>query len=205
MPGRRRDPHVVRADQHEAGGVADLVLDLGLQHLQPVELGGQHRADGGRMAVAPLAHQAYRLGGRSGRHLLHVGEVGGQPAPALPGGVGERHDATNVEQCRPRVRQQVLGHRQDDLADDDQVPLEDQLVEGDRDGALDGVLQGHEPVVDRPFRHRGQHVHERRQRPQPSLGQSGFAAEGLLGKGAGRSQEPNRGLWGDGTGHGRAG
>ena len=70
------------------------------------------------------------------------------------------------------VRQQVLGHRQDDLADDDQVPLEHQLVEGDRHGALDGVLQGHEAVVDGPVGHRGQHVHERRQRPQLGLGQA---------------------------------
>ena len=104
-----------------------------------------------------------------------------------------------------RVRQQVLGDRQDDLAHDDQIPFEHQLVEGDGDGALDGVLQGHEAVVHGSVRHGGQHVHERRQRPQLGVGQAGLAAQSLLGKGAGRTQEPDRGLRGDGTGHGRAG
>ena len=105
----------------------------------------------------------------------------------------------------PGRASRFCGHRQDDLADDDQVPLEHQLVEGDRHGALDGVLQGHEPVVHGPVGDGRQHVHERRQRAQLRPGQSRFAAQGLLGKGAGRSQEPDGGMRGDGTGHGRAG
>ena len=66
---------------------------------------------------------------------------------------------------RARRGQQVLGHGQDDLADDEQVPLEHQLVEGDRHRALDRVLEGHEPVVDLPVAYRAEHVHERRQGP----------------------------------------
>ncbi len=89
--------------------------------------------------------------------------------------------------------------------DDDQIPLEHQLIEGDRHRALDGILQGHEAEVDVSFRDGGQDVHEGGQRPQMGPGQPGFAAKGLLGKGAGRSQEPDSGLWGDGAGHGRAG
>src|SRR5205085_5209085 len=92
-----------------------------------------------------------------------------------------------------RWGQQVLADRQLDLAVDEQVVLEDQQVHHQANGALDGVLESHEAVVDGAVGRGPQNVGERRQGDELGLGQVGLAEEGLLGEGPGRAQESDTG------------
>ena len=101
----------------------------------------------------------------------------------------DRHDLGDVAQRRARHRQEIELHREHDLPLHEQVGVEGQGVEGDVDGALDGVLDRHHREVGvAPF-DRGQHVRDGAQRNQLTRGQVGLGEQSLLGEGAGRAEK----------------
>ena len=78
-----------------------------------------------------------------------------------------------------------------DLALDQQVVVEGQLVLGEVDGALDRVLDGDEADVDLAALDRVEHVGHRAEQHQLRRGEIGLGAERLLGERAERAEEPD--------------
>ena len=90
----------VAGEHHEAGGVVVLVLDVGDEHVEPVDLGGQRRGDGGLRRVAGLLDLAGGAGGVAGDHRAQA--VLADDLAALAEGVHVAvHGADLVEASRP--------------------------------------------------------------------------------------------------------
>ncbi len=69
--------------------------------------------------------------------------------------------ARNVVQRDAGARQQMQVDRQDDLLQDDEVVGEDESVDGGRHGPLEGVLDGHEPLIEGGVGHGPEQILER--------------------------------------------
>jgi hypothetical protein len=76
---------------------------------------------------------------------------------------------------------------------DEEVGVERERVERDRDRALDRVLDGDEPEVDLAALDRGQDVRHGAQRDGLVRGKIGLRAERLLGEGAARPEVADAG------------
>ena len=125
--------------------------------------------------------------------IVGVRQLLAQPRPALRDRVRVREDGRDVAQRRPRLREEVQRDREVHLALDQQVVLEDERVERDRDGALDRVLDRHDAeLVLAPFDGR-EDVGDRRERDPLTGREIGLAQQRFLGERAGRSEERDRG------------
>ena len=126
-----------------------MVLDGGLEYLEPVELCGEPGCEGGHMRTSLLAHEASGLGRGVRRHDLDRRQILRQEPAALPSGVRERHETRRMERIWvPSRSHQVEVHIEHDLALDQQVDLEHQTVERRADSALDRVLDRQEAEID---------------------------------------------------------
>ena len=91
------------ATAHEAGLVLGVVLDVGGEDVETVDLGGQRRADGGGRgpsAASATARAASAV--ELAACVLDAREVLPQEAAALGGGDGDRHDRLDVGERRRR-------------------------------------------------------------------------------------------------------
>lgn len=132
------------AQQQEAREVAGVVLDVALQHLQSVVLGGQVAGHGGR--VAPLVVGQHL--GAAGRVVLgaRLGAHGRDGVRALRERLRVADDRLDVALLHARQRQQRVLHAQVVLAHDVQPELEQQVVVG-VDAAAQRVLDGQHAEV----------------------------------------------------------
>ena len=190
VTARRRDP---RADDDEPGLVLRVVLDLGREPLQAVDARGEVVADRG---LAGLLRAGDPLGcfcGRVRGDDLGVRQLLVQPHPALRDRVRIREDGRDLAQGGAGLGEEVHRDRQVDLASDEEVVLEDERVEGDRHGPLDGVLDRHHTeLVVAPLDGR-QDVGNRREWDALTGREIGLAEQRLFGERAGRTEERDRG------------
>ena len=100
VAGRRGD---APADEHEAGLVLGVVLDVGGEHLEAVELGRERVADRGQVACASTASTSRAASEvECDARVSASGSFLREPAPALRDRVRERHDGADVgERRRP--------------------------------------------------------------------------------------------------------
>src|SRR4051794_35812118 len=92
---RRGDP---ASDDDEARLILGVILDLRRKDLEAVQLGGEAVADRGLVAPLRLGDVARGIGGRERGAHIDSGQLLGEPAATLRGGVRERRDpAANIE------------------------------------------------------------------------------------------------------------
>src|SRR5438876_6873988 len=101
-----------------------MVLDLGAEDLESVEIGGQRVADGREIAAFGSRDLASRVGGRVRGAGFRRRQLLGEPPPALREGMWERDDGADVGEPDPGRRAQVERDREVDLPLDEQVAVE---------------------------------------------------------------------------------
>ena len=97
-----------------------------------------------------------------------------------------------VSSRAPAAPTRHWAHGKLQLPHDPQVVGEDELVEGDVDGALDRVFERDEPDVGSPLVDRIEDVPKTPERQGPGGRQVGLAEQRLFGEGAGRPQVGDR-------------
>lgn len=184
-------------EHHEAGLVLGVVLDVGSEDVEVVQLCRQGSAQGGE-PLAPGAGDRLDCFGRRVRGE-HVGGGQGaqQPVAALRRGVWVARDRRDVGELRARTGAEVERDRQHDLTLDQQLGVEGERVEGDVDRTFDGILDRDDPQVGLPGVDRGDDVGHRLDRYVVLVGEVRLGEQGLFGERAGRAQERD-------AGHGRA-
>ena len=149
------------ADQHEAGLVLGVVLDLAGQDL---EAGRSPRPDGCRSTPCPACGTSATWRAASAVELAATATASGRcfaiHIRVWPSGLGCDTTVVMSAICVPFGAHEVQRHRQVDLPLDEQLGVEGQRVEGDGDRALDRVLDRHEPEVDFALLDRGDHVRD---------------------------------------------
>ena len=188
-------PDQIRRQDDEAGRVVLLVLDVGGEHLQAVDLGGQWRGDGGLGEVRGIGDLPGGAGGVSGDEWRPA--VLPDDLSALAQGVHVAVDGLDRLHRRPGHAHQVEADAQEMLGDDVQA--------GGREVVVD---VGHPPgdgVVDRNHRQlgltvldRGEDVLERRARYRQPVRVVLLADQVRVGAGLALIGDPPR------TGHGRS-
>ncbi len=99
-----------------------------------------------------------------------------------------RDHGAHVVEPGPRLRAEVQRHREIDLALHEEIGVECECVERDRDGSLDRVLDRHEAEVDLALLDRGQDVRHGAKGNRLTSGEIGLRAECLLGERAARPE-----------------
>jgi hypothetical protein len=135
--------------------------------------------------------------GRVRGHEGRVRQPLAQEGAALRGRDRERQHLLDVGDLRPGLREQAHRDRQVDLTLDEQVALERERVDGDRDRALDRVLDGDEPDLARARLDGRDHVGHADDRDPLAGGEIVLGEERLLGEGP-RGAEEGDG-WHDGA------
>ena len=156
--------HRLIADDEEAGLVVRLVLDVRLQDVQAVVVGGALAGDG-RDAVLGR-RQPRRFGIARHRPAGQGGVVGVQPVPALRQGLLVGADLLQRIDVRSALGQERVVDRQFDFRADAQSGG-DEAVQGVLHHALGAVLHRHDAVVGGAGFHLAEDVAHRRQRPHP--------------------------------------
>ena len=185
VTGRRGD---AVPDEHEAGLVLGMVLDLAREDLQARVLGALRGADR-RHALADaatwLAASAVELAATavaSGRcFAIHMRD--------WPSGFGCDTTVVMSASLVPGFAHRLQRDREVDLALHQQLGVERERVEGDRDRALDRVLDRHEPDVDLAALDRGDHVRHVAERHRLAGGEVGLREQRLLRERAVRPEE----------------
>lgn len=175
-----RGPGVVVGDDQEARRVVGIVLDVGREDVEPVELRRGVAGDGAGLWI--LGGHARGLGVARHRDARQVREVAVEPLVALRQRLRVRVDAAGGADALG-ARHQLLVDAQAHLA----AHLErvgQQQVERAADRALGGVLHRHHAVVGIAGFHRAEDVVDRRHRQEVGRGTEVLAA-GALGEGAG--------------------
>ena len=111
-----------------------------------------------------------------------------------------RDHGADVVEARAGLRAQVQRDGQVDLALDEQVGVERERVERDRDRALDRVLDRHEPDVDLAALDGGDDVRDRAQRHRLARREVGLGLERFLGERAAGPEIADAGHADDGSG-----
>ena len=198
VAGRRRDAGA--GHEHEAGLVLGVVLDVGRQHVQPVELGGQRRAEGGR----PVGVRSPTWRAASAVELAATISASGSVLaknPALAHGDGERHHPADVGQVMPGGASRFWLIGQHDLALDEEVVLEDQAVDTCRTVPSIEFSMATKPRSTSPVGRRGSTSGIDAHGDQLARGQVGLAEQRLLGEGARGAEEADpRSVGGHGAG-----
>ena len=139
----------VAADQDEPRLVARVIGDVGGEDVEAVDLGGDPRRDRGRRRRrAPRRRVRAASAVEFGGPQLGLRHLVAQERVALRGGDRDREHDLHVGERRARPGHQAVLDVEHDLALDEQVVAERELVLGEVDGALDRVLDGDEPEVD---------------------------------------------------------
>jgi hypothetical protein len=144
-----------------------LVLDVGLQRLEPVDVGGQRRCDG-RAARVAGPRQFRRRAGGVGRDHRPEAEFGDDLAALAERVHVARHALDRVE-LRAWHRQQLVAHPQEVLADDVQVRIGHQMVDVG-DPSRHRVLDRDHGIGDVARRHRGEGLLEGRRGDRLAVG-----------------------------------
>lgn len=132
------------SDDKKAGGIGGAILDVGLEHGEVVELGGECASHGGGALCGVVARELGGFGGRGDLDEIGVREVAENPLAALPEDLGvgvERFDLF----ARNGGHEAVLD-AEEDLGADVEGGI-DEEIEGVGDGAFGGVFDGDDAVV----------------------------------------------------------
>ena len=154
-------------------------------------LRGERRSDGGDVSAPSSAPSPSR---RAPSAVEFVGsisrraDVRARKPRHLRCREREREDPLDRVQRLSRPREEVQVHLENDLALDEQVDVEDELVERQVDRALDGVLERHERRIDLAVRHQRDRIRDGRRRDELGIGEVGLAEQGLFGEGATRAR-----------------
>ncbi|CAL5090266.1 unnamed protein product [Urochloa decumbens] len=151
-PVGARDDGLPR-QHHEPRHVARVVLDAVGEHLEPVQLGGARRRDGGGVPEVPVGDV---LGGPRRvveRLARHVEAHGVERELALRERLGMRDDAGEEVPPHPGEREEAVVDGELDLADDVEPVAEEEVVVA-VDAAAEGVLDGEHGAVRDPEFHR---------------------------------------------------
>ena len=176
-------------DDDEAGLVAVVVLDVLGQHLQAVQLGCHTGGDRRQLRRGVVADHFGRTRRRRRIADVGIGEVLAQEAVALSGRHRDRQDLLDVADTDAGPRRQRHVDVEHDLANDHEIVIEGERVEGEVDHPFDRVLDRHEAEIDVTTGDRVEHIGHRSVRPQIAIGEIGLGPQRLLGEGAERSEE----------------
>ena len=124
-------------ENDEARRVVHLVLDIGHDDLEAVDLGGERRGDGGERRILGLRDHARRAGRVGLRHRLEAELEQLAAALAQRLRVAE-HALDGLQRCA-RQRHQLVAHAQEVLADDVEIGVGQQVMDVG-DAAGDRVL-----------------------------------------------------------------
>ena len=123
------------------------------------------------------------------------GSSDAQVRVALRGGHRDRQHRLDVGQRGARLGQQAVLDVEHDLALDQQVVAERQLVLREVDRALDRVLDRHEPEVDLAALDGVEHVGHGAVQQVLRIGEVGLRLQRLLGERAERPEEADASCW----------
>jgi hypothetical protein len=153
------------AHHHEPGHRIRHVVHLAGQHGQPVPAGGEHT--GQRGVDLPVGGLARGLGVRRRGPPLRVGQVLGEPVPALRLRLRMAAHRLDVRQPRAFPDQQGERHRQQEFRLDGQIRASGELIQGGGDRPLYRILDRHDGALRRSAAHGVQRGRDARTRHRP--------------------------------------
>jgi len=170
--------------KHETGLVPRVVLDPPHNCVKAIQARSYRGCDRGSPIRLGLADKSGRLGCRGRVHEPRPVQILVQETTTLGKRDGDRDDSADVAEICARGCEKVQMDVQHMLHLDEKIRVEDEVVEGGADRAVDRVLYGYEGGIDLAPVCGVERIGDRRHRDRLGFGQERNRQEGLLAEGA---------------------